>query len=78
MANSEEFESEEHRDAEGIVACSPVTGQLYLVYRWEDRGGSKVVSKDKRVLEREDVSVLASVERVHDAARMAYENRVGA
>jgi len=63
------------QDAEGIVACSPVTGQPYLVYRWEDQGDGEIVSKDKRVLEREDIGVLASVERVHEAARRAYENR---
>lgn len=67
----------DHRDPEGLVACSPVTGRLYLVYRWEGRGDGKVVSKSKRVLDRGDVGVLASVERVHEAARSAYENRVG-
>lgn len=68
----------EHRDAEGIVACSSVTGRLYLVYRWEDRGDRKVVSKEKRPLKREDIGVLASMERVHEAARKAYKNRVEA
>ncbi len=64
------------KDPEGIVACSPISGNLYLVYQWEkwDQDG-EIVSKDKRLLKREDVGVLASVERVHEAARKAYENR---
>lgn len=65
--------SAEHRDPEGIVGCSPITGSLYLVYRWDDQGDGKVVSREKRLLERDDIPKLASIERVHEAARMAYE-----
>jgi len=63
------------RDPEGVVACSPVSGNVYLVYRYEDQGDGKLVSKDKRVLKRDDIGVLASIERVHEAARRAYQVR---
>jgi uncharacterized protein (DUF433 family) len=66
----------EHRDAEGIIAVSPMTGRVYRVLEWDSAGdGGKIVAKDYRELDRDRIRRCVDTAELHEAARRAY--RVG-
>lgn len=65
-------------ESEGIVACSPMTGRIYLVTDWEEGDDGGIVSEEKQTIYREDIPEVVSIEEVHGAARISREKRVKA
>lgn len=66
------------RNEAGRLACSPLTGNLYLVMKSEELEDGKMVAKQKRILERQDIGDFIPVEAAHGAARRARDERVKA